>query len=78
MKATAIYLVTLIGVTAGRMTAKRQAGPVDPSTDPDCSYYDTAYSASDDCTCFENYWGLSHADFVKWVGTSTPVLVKSL
>ncbi|KAI1151806.1 hypothetical protein F4825DRAFT_451089 [Nemania diffusa] len=45
---------------------KRQSGPVDPSTDPDCSYYDTVYSPSDNCAYLENFWGVSHADFVLW------------
>ena len=46
---------------------KRQDGPIDPSTDKDCSFYDTAYTASDNCNYFETNWGISHADFVTWV-----------
>jgi LysM repeat protein len=45
---------------------KRQNGPVEPDTDPDCNYYDTAYSESDDCVYFEDYWGITHDQFVDW------------
>jgi hypothetical protein len=53
--------------TAGAI--KRQSGPVEPDTDPDCSYHDTAYSESDNCQYFEDYWGIDHATFVAWVRT---------
>ncbi len=53
--------------TAGAI--KRQSGLVEPDTDPDCSYHDIAYSKSDNCQYFEDYWGIDHATFVAWVRT---------
>jgi hypothetical protein len=66
MKLTSIFVLGFTAfVSAG--VAKRQSGPVDAGTDKDCSWYDQAYSSSDDCQHFEDYWGLSHEDFVAWV-----------
>ncbi|KAF2731444.1 hypothetical protein EJ04DRAFT_394902, partial [Polyplosphaeria fusca] len=45
---------------------KRQDGPVDPGTAPDCTYFDTALDATYTCDWFESSWSLSHADFVDW------------
>src|SRR5690348_7211487 len=56
-----------LATSAAAGIIRRQDGPVAPDTDAECSYYDTAYSASDDCTHFEDYWGISHANFVAWV-----------
>jgi hypothetical protein len=67
MKVTLSIILCLSASAAALSINKRQSGPVDPSTDPDCDYYDTAYSASDDCAYFEDFWGLSHSDFVAWV-----------
>jgi LysM repeat protein len=43
-----------------------QDGPTEPDTDPDCSFWDTAYDESMDCAYFESVWGMSHKDFVAW------------
>lgn len=48
---------------------KRQSGPVEPDTNPDCTFFDTSYSEFDDCAYFEDFWGVSHSDFVAWVTT---------
>ncbi|KAI0197889.1 hypothetical protein F4808DRAFT_284737 [Astrocystis sublimbata] len=64
-----ISAATALAVLAGSTTAagiKRQSGPVDPSTDPDCTYYDTAYDETNDCSYFEDWWGISHQDLVSW------------
>ncbi|RYP17573.1 hypothetical protein DL765_004428 [Monosporascus sp. GIB2] len=45
---------------------RRQDGPIDPGTAPDCTCYDTAYDESMDCQYFEDSWSLSHADFVNY------------
>jgi hypothetical protein len=62
------FLALVAGLNAREI--KRQSGPVDPSTDPDCSYYDTSFSETDDCAYFEANWGISHSDFVAWVSQS--------
>ena len=49
-------------------------GPVEPDTASDCTYFDTARSASDNCAHFEAWWGTSHEDFVKWVCITPPLL----
>jgi hypothetical protein len=67
MKVTSPIILCLSASAAALSINKRQNGPVDPTTDPDCDYYDTANSVSDDCAYFEEFWGLSHADFVAWV-----------
>lgn len=71
---TVVTLAILYGNAVAAATFKRQSGPVDPTTDPDCTYYDTAYDSSNDCAFFESYWGLSHADFIAWVGHLFPSL----
>ena len=48
--------------TAGAI--KRQSGPVEPDTDPDCSYYDNAYSERATCQDFVDFWGMDYATFV--------------
>lgn len=59
----------------GRKTVRRQGsedgreGPIEPDTASDCTYFDTAHSPSDNCTHFEEWWAISHEDFVKWVST---------
>ncbi|KAI0439810.1 hypothetical protein F4803DRAFT_529643 [Xylaria telfairii] len=63
---TAIFALATLGGSATAARFKRQNGPVDPKTDPDCTYYDTAYDSSNDCAYFEEWWGLSHTDFVAW------------
>jgi hypothetical protein len=68
MKLTSILVLGFTtSVSAG--VAKRQSGPVDAGTDKDCSWYDQVYSSSDDCQHFEDYWGVSHEDFVAWVSS---------
>ncbi|KAJ2970858.1 hypothetical protein NUW58_g9574 [Xylaria curta] len=64
--ACAVVVVTIFSEKAFAATLKRQSGPVDPKTDPDCTYYDTAYTETDDCTYFEEWWGIPHKDFVAW------------
>ncbi|KAI1360754.1 hypothetical protein F5Y08DRAFT_343391 [Xylaria arbuscula] len=53
----AILTLITLSANAAAATIKRQNGPVDPSTDPDCTYYDTAYDSSNDCSYFEEWWG---------------------
>ncbi|KAI0487065.1 hypothetical protein F4859DRAFT_510848 [Xylaria cf. heliscus] len=65
-QAAAAVAATAATATPTAPPVRRQNGPVDPSTDPDCTFYDTAYDSSNDCTYFEDWWGLSHADFVAW------------
>lgn len=48
-------------------TVQAQSGPVDPSTTKDCTFYWDAV-AGDTCAKMEGDWGISHAQFVKWVG----------
>ena len=45
----------------------RQSGIVDAGIDPNCVTYDTAAEGSDTCVYFEQYWGISRQDFVRWV-----------
>ncbi|KAK2742841.1 hypothetical protein FQN57_005132, partial [Myotisia sp. PD_48] len=45
---------------------KRQEGPVDPGTIPDCTWYDTALDSTYNCAFFEREWNLSHELFVFW------------
>jgi hypothetical protein len=40
-------------------------GPVEPDTAPDCTFFDTARSASDDCAHFSSWWGISEEDFIR-------------
>jgi hypothetical protein len=61
MKLTSFILGLAASATAG--TTSRQSGPIEPETD-------TAYSSSDNCKYFENFWAISHADFVPWVSQS--------
>jgi hypothetical protein len=63
--------VTLLSFTALATAGatKRQSGPVEPDTDPDCSYYDAAYRESDNFQYFEDYQGINHATFLAWVRT---------
>lgn len=66
MRLHSLRLIALAVPTFAR-GFRRQNGPIEPDTDPDCTYYDTAYSEGDDCAAFETWWDLSHADFVAWV-----------
>ncbi|RYP74297.1 hypothetical protein DL771_003118 [Monosporascus sp. 5C6A] len=50
--------------------ASRQDGPVDPGTPEDCTLWDTAYISDHDCEYFETSWGLTHEQFVSWLGHS--------
>lgn len=76
-----VSLLAAAGVAAvpnvGR-SIKRQSGPVDPGTASDCTYFDTALDSTYTCAYFEESWGLSHADFVDWVGSSTSLGTDSL
>ncbi|KAF2818195.1 hypothetical protein CC86DRAFT_337458 [Ophiobolus disseminans] len=63
--ATPIILFVSSGVFA-RSVIRRQNGPIDPSTTKNCNWYDDAKTASENCAYFEDFWGISHADFVKW------------
>lgn len=67
MKSTLAGLVYLLTIAMGWSVQRRQHGPVDPSTDPNCNYYDDAIGTSNNCAYFEDFWGISHADFVSWV-----------
>jgi hypothetical protein len=51
----------------GRTRVRRQQGPVDPGTAPDCTYWETALDSSFTCSYFEESYGMTHADFVDWV-----------
>ncbi|RYP67949.1 hypothetical protein DL769_005627 [Monosporascus sp. CRB-8-3] len=55
---------TAASTTKAAQAVRRQDGPVDPGTAPDCTFFDTAYDESYDCQYFEKSWGISHADFV--------------
>ncbi|KAF1941894.1 hypothetical protein EJ02DRAFT_434420 [Clathrospora elynae] len=35
-------------------------------TATNCNWYDDAVTAAENCAYFEDFWGVSHADFVKW------------
>ncbi|KAF2711237.1 carbohydrate-binding module family 50 protein [Pleomassaria siparia CBS 279.74] len=63
-----LHWTVVLGLVAYVTAAsnRRQTGRVEPDTDPDCSYYDTVFSASDNCAYLEGFWGVSHADFVAW------------
>ncbi|PSN61474.1 hypothetical protein BS50DRAFT_651682 [Corynespora cassiicola Philippines] len=65
MLASALFFY-LSASAAALSIDRRQDGPVDPSTDPDCNWYDNAVDSSSDCTYFEEFWGISHEDFVAW------------
>jgi hypothetical protein len=72
--------VTLLLSLLGQLNAeviRRQSGPVDPSTDPDCSFFDTSFSSDDNCAFFESNWGISHTNFVAWVCESEICLGQS-
>ncbi|RYO86656.1 hypothetical protein DL764_008976 [Monosporascus ibericus] len=57
---------TAASTTKAARAVRRQDGPVDPGTAPDCTFFDTAYDKSYNCQYFEESWGISHADFVAW------------
>ena len=48
-------------------TVQAQSGPVDPSTTKYCTFYADATDASQTCAKIEDDWGISHAQFVRWV-----------
>lgn len=56
-------------VSAAARGSKLRTSAVEPGTNPDCTFFDTAYSESDDCAYFEDFWGISHEDFVAWVNS---------
>jgi len=62
-----VFTLLALATNLDAQVLRRQSGPVDPSTDPDCSFFDTAFTAADTCAFFESNWGISHADFVAWV-----------
>ncbi|OAF98479.1 uncharacterized protein CC84DRAFT_1238611 [Paraphaeosphaeria sporulosa] len=66
MKVTSSVVFWLLASAAALSVKKRQDGPVDPNTDPDCDWYDTPKSESDSCEFLEGFWGVSHAEFVAW------------
>jgi hypothetical protein len=47
--------------------SKRQDGPTAPDIDSDCTYWDTVYDSSVNCQYLEDYWGLTHAQFLEYV-----------
>jgi hypothetical protein len=67
----------IAGAAASRQRIHRQGsedgreGPVEPDTAADCTYFDTARSASDDCAHFASWWGISEEDFIRMVRTSS-------
>lgn len=68
MKLSSIAALTLAcAVGALARGSRLRQGPIDPGTTPNCVFYDTAYSESDNCDYFESFWGISHEDFVAWV-----------
>lgn len=66
MKLHSTVVLGLVAYVAA-ISIRHQSGPVEPDTDPDCSYYNTVFSASDNCAYLEDFWGVSHAEFVSWV-----------
>lgn len=69
MKFSVVTVLALAGahVSSATRGTKRQTGPVDSSTNPYCTYYDTVFSKNDNCAYFEDFWSISHDDFVLWV-----------
>lgn len=63
----------IAGAAASRQRIQRQGsddgreGPVEPDTAADCTFFDTARSAADDCAHFASWWGISEEDFIKMV-----------
>ncbi|RDW72383.1 uncharacterized protein DSM5745_07555 [Aspergillus mulundensis] len=57
---------SFLGTALGYAHRKRQDGPVDSSTSPDCTWYDTALDSSYDCAYFESMWALTHEQFVSY------------
>ncbi|KAF3031360.1 hypothetical protein E8E11_000246 [Didymella keratinophila] len=45
---------------------KRQDGPVAPDTASDCTYFDTVLDSSMTCAYIEDYWGISHEQFLDY------------
>ena len=70
------FKFSLLLVATASASAKslrfRQDGPVDPGIPSDCTYFDTATAANNNCKYFEDTWALSHADFVSYV--SKPII----
>ncbi|EAQ88804.1 hypothetical protein CHGG_05423 [Chaetomium globosum CBS 148.51] len=62
----------IAGAAATRQRIQRQGsedgreGPVEPDTAADCTFFDTARSASDNCAHFASFWGISEQDFIQW------------
>ncbi|KAH7305818.1 hypothetical protein B0I35DRAFT_413629 [Stachybotrys elegans] len=64
---TLVLALASAHLTVASRGTKRQTGPVDSSTTPYCTYFDTVYSKYDDCAYFEDFWGISHQDFISWL-----------
>ncbi|KXX76783.1 hypothetical protein MMYC01_209123 [Madurella mycetomatis] len=71
----ALHWVLIAAAAASRDGFKRgrrqgsedgREGPIEPDTASDCTYFDTVHTPSDNCTYFEQWWGISHEDFIKW------------
>jgi hypothetical protein len=71
-----IFKFTLmLGLAAGTFAVaprphRRQAsptGPVPTGTIKDCTYWDTALDSTYTCSYFEDYWGLTAAQFLAYV-----------
>lgn len=52
----------------GNVPAVRRQGFPD-----DCTFFDTATSADQDCEYFANNWGISVKDFIAWVSKRNTV-----
>lgn len=46
---------------------EKPVGPVAWGIAPNCDYYDTADANDHTCDYFTSFWGISQADFIKWV-----------
>lgn len=67
---TIVTLVLAYARASSARGSRVQQGPIDPGTNPDCTFYDTAYSEADDCAYFEEFWGITHEEFVSWVSVN--------
>lgn len=68
MKFVSSAIIFSLSASAAALSIiQRQDGPVDPTTDPDCDWYDTAIDKTTNCAYFEDFWGISHLDFTAWV-----------
>jgi hypothetical protein len=67
-------LVILLATVSAALLDKRQDGTVDPDIASDCTYYDTAQDSSMNCAYFEDYWGLTHEQFLDYVSAAGSVI----